>query len=87
MGSRAFEILLGGHDLDGAPAEQYGYVNRAFSGNERDGFIDEFASRIASFGLQPIRDIKHFVNLATQRPEAEFKDQTDAQRRSGTDGE
>ncbi|MCX4404991.1 hypothetical protein ACFV8Z_41635 [Streptomyces sp. NPDC059837] len=30
---------------------------------------------------------RHFVNLATQRPEAEFKDQTDAQCRSGTDGE
>ncbi|WP_406468948.1 enoyl-CoA hydratase/isomerase family protein [Streptomyces sp. NBC_01594] len=75
---RTFEILYGGLDMDGARAEQYGYVNRSFPDSELDGFVDELASRIASFDLQTIKDIKHFVNLATLRPDAEFKDQIDA---------
>ncbi|WP_433172286.1 enoyl-CoA hydratase/isomerase family protein [Actinoallomurus sp. CA-150999] len=75
---RTFEILYGGLDYDGALAEQYGYVNRALPDKELDGFVDEFASRVASFDVQTIRDIKHFVNLVTQRPEAEYKDQMDA---------
>jgi enoyl-CoA hydratase/carnithine racemase len=33
---RALEILLVGDDFDGAPAEQYGYVNRTISDNELD---------------------------------------------------
>ncbi|MFI7124956.1 enoyl-CoA hydratase/isomerase family protein [Nonomuraea sp. NPDC050153] len=75
---RTFEILYGGLDYDGALAERYGYVNRALPDDELDGFVDEFASRVASFDLQTIRDIKHFVNLATQRPEAEYTDQMTA---------
>jgi enoyl-CoA hydratase/carnithine racemase len=75
---RTFEILYGGLDMDGARAEQYGYVNRAFPDDELDVFVDELASRIASFDLQTIKDIKHFVNLATLRPDAEFKEQMDA---------
>lgn len=75
---RTFEILYGGLDMDGARAEQYGYVNRSFPDSELDGFVDELASRIASLDLQTIKDIKYFVNLATLRPDAEFKDQIDA---------
>ncbi|MEU9383544.1 hypothetical protein AB0D38_22285 [Streptomyces sp. NPDC048279] len=36
------------------------------------------ASRIASFHLQTIKDVNHFVDLATLPPDAEFKDQVDA---------
>ncbi|WP_329034264.1 enoyl-CoA hydratase/isomerase family protein [Streptomyces sp. NBC_00178] len=75
---RTFEILYGGLDLDGARAEQYGYVNRAFPDAELDSFVDELATRISSFDLQTIRDVKRFVNVATLRPDAEFKDQMDA---------
>ncbi|MEW2290217.1 enoyl-CoA hydratase/isomerase family protein [Streptomyces sp. NPDC047841] len=75
---RTFEMLFGGLDLDGVRAEQYGYVNRSLPDAELDGFVDELASRIASFDLQTIKDIKHFVNIATLRPDAEFKDQMDA---------
>ncbi|MFF4244704.1 enoyl-CoA hydratase/isomerase family protein [Streptomyces sp. NPDC001822] len=75
---RTFEILYGGLDMDGARAEQYGYVNRSFPDGELDSFVDELASRISSFDLQTIRDIKRFVNVATLRPDAEFKDQMDA---------
>ncbi|MFI8003391.1 enoyl-CoA hydratase/isomerase family protein [Streptomyces sp. NPDC086010] len=75
---RTFEILYGGLDLDGARAEQYGYVNRSFPDAELDSFVDELATRISSFDLQTIRDVKRFVNVATLRPDAEFKDQMDA---------
>ncbi|WP_181387451.1 enoyl-CoA hydratase/isomerase family protein [Streptomyces sp. Act143] len=75
---RTFEILYGGLDMDGARAESYGYVNRAFPDGELDAFVDELATRISSFDLQTIKDIKHFVNVATLRPDAEFKDQMDA---------
>lgn len=75
---RTFEILFGGLDYDGALAEQYGYMNRSFPDAELDGFVDEFASRVAQFDLHTIRDIKRFVNLATLRPEGELKDQMDA---------
>ncbi|MFG2480551.1 enoyl-CoA hydratase/isomerase family protein [Streptomyces fagopyri] len=75
---RTFEILFGGLDYDGALAERYGYMNRAFPDAELDAFVDEFASRVAQFDLHTIRDIKHFVNLATKRPDSELKDQMDA---------
>ncbi|MEU3410303.1 enoyl-CoA hydratase/isomerase family protein [Streptomyces sp. NPDC006658] len=75
---RTFEMLYGGLDLDGTRAEQYGYVNRSFPDDQLNAAVDEFASRVASFDLQTIRDIKHFVNVATLRPDAEFKDQMDA---------
>ncbi|MGV9704705.1 enoyl-CoA hydratase/isomerase family protein [Streptomyces sp. NPDC003483] len=75
---RTFEILFGGLDYDGALAERYGYMNRAFPDDELDAFVDDFASRVAQFDLHTIRDIKHFVNLATKRPAGELKDQMDA---------
>ncbi|GAA1611630.1 hypothetical protein GCM10009733_004630 [Nonomuraea maheshkhaliensis] len=45
-------MLLGGLDYDGALAERYGYVNRALPGGELDGFVEEFASRVASCSRQ-----------------------------------
>ncbi|MET8277184.1 enoyl-CoA hydratase/isomerase family protein [Streptomyces sp. NPDC079189] len=75
---RTFEMLFGGLDLDGARAEQYGYVNRSFPDADLDGFVDGLASRIASFDLQTIKDIRHFVNIATLRPDEEIKAQMDA---------
>ncbi|MEU0040340.1 enoyl-CoA hydratase/isomerase family protein [Streptomyces sp. NPDC006333] len=75
---RTFEILFGGLDYDGALAERYGYMNRAFPDAELDPFVDDFASRVAQFDLHTIRGIKHFVNIATKRPDSELKDQMDA---------
>ncbi|MEU7967440.1 enoyl-CoA hydratase/isomerase family protein [Streptomyces sp. NPDC049097] len=75
---RTFEMLYGGLDFDGELAERYGYVNRVFPDDELDGFVADFAARVASFDLQTIKDIKRFVNVATQRPVKEYKDQMDA---------
>src|SRR5258705_8722777 len=64
---RAFEILLGGEDFDGALAEGYGYVNRAIPDVEFEGFVDRFVRRVSTFDRQALHDIKHFVNKADRK--------------------
>ena len=59
---RALEIILGANDFDGDTAERYGYVNRAIRDSELDGFVDEFARRIASFDRRPIAMAKGLIN-------------------------
>lgn len=59
---RALEIVLGGNDFDGDTAERYGYVNRALSEKELDGFVDALARRIASFDRRAITAAKNLVN-------------------------
>src|SRR2546423_12965669 len=44
---RALEILFVGDDLDGARAEQYGYVNRAIADDRLDDEVDAIAARLA----------------------------------------
>jgi enoyl-CoA hydratase/carnithine racemase len=59
---RALEIVLGANDFDGDTAERYGYVNRALSEGELDGFVDALARRIASFDRRAIVAAKNLVN-------------------------
>src|SRR5882757_607374 len=59
---RALEIILGSDDFDGETAERYGYVNRALPDAELDGFVDNFARRIATFDRRPIEAAKNLVN-------------------------
>ena len=75
---RAFEILLGGEDFDGALAETYGYVNRAIADVEFEGFVDRFARRVSTFDRQALDDIKHFINRASLPDDEEFPPQMDA---------
>src|SRR6476646_6498585 len=62
--ARAFEILVGGHDLDGELAERYGYVNRAIPDEQFVDFVDAFAQRVSRFDLLALADLKRFVNPA-----------------------
>lgn len=62
---RALEILLTGSDINGAIAEQYGYVNRSLPDADLDLFVDAMARRIATFDRQAIADIKRMVNIAS----------------------
>ena len=55
---RALEMMLGGHDFDGATAEKYGIVNRALPESELDGFVSELATRIASYPPEAIALVK-----------------------------
>src|SRR5882724_4106101 len=75
---RAFEILLGGEDFDGALAERYGYVNRAIPDDEFENFVDRFARRVATFDRPALADIKHFVNQISLPADDEFPPQMDA---------
>ncbi|WP_436536161.1 enoyl-CoA hydratase/isomerase family protein [Actinoplanes sp. HUAS TT8] len=75
---RAFEILLGGNDYDGATAEKYGYVNRAIPDAGFETFVNDYATRVAGWNHQALAEIKSFVNKYTRLPDAEFPLHSDA---------
>ena len=64
---RALEVLLGSDDIGGDLAQAYGYVNRSLPDAELDGFVDAFATRIASFDKWAIANTKRLVNAASCR--------------------
>ena len=65
---RALEIILGGSDVDGALAEQWGWVNRALPDSELWPFVDALAARIASFPAAAIAAAKQSVDNALPDP-------------------
>lgn len=69
---RALEVLLGADDIPGDLAERYGYVNRALPDAELDGFVEQFASRVASFDKRAIAETKRFVDVASLPPDFEI---------------
>jgi enoyl-CoA hydratase/carnithine racemase len=69
---RALEILLVADDLDGARAEQYGYVNRAIADGQLDAEVEMTASRIASFDHDAIGRTKSYVDQVTLPPDSEL---------------
>jgi enoyl-CoA hydratase/carnithine racemase len=70
--SRALEVLLGSDDMNGALAEEYGYVNRALPDAELDAFVDALAKRISAFDKWAIANVKRLVNAASMAPEVEM---------------
>jgi enoyl-CoA hydratase/carnithine racemase len=62
---RGLELLLVGDDLDGARAEQYGYVNRAIADDRLDVEVDQIASRLARFDHDAIARTKSYVDEVT----------------------
>ncbi|GAA2575980.1 enoyl-CoA hydratase/isomerase family protein [Winogradskya consettensis] len=75
---RAFEILLGGNDYDGALAEKYGYVNRAIPDEQFEAFVTDYARRVSGWNHQALGEIKSFINKYTRLPDAEFPLHSDA---------
>jgi enoyl-CoA hydratase/carnithine racemase len=69
---RALEILLVADDLDGARAEQYGYVNRAIADDRLEVEVDEIASRLARFDHDAIARTKSYVDQVTLPPDREL---------------
>src|SRR5712671_461541 len=69
---RALEVLLGADDIRGDLAELYGYVNRSLPDADLDGFVDAFATRIASFDKRAIIDTKRLVSAASLPPDVEI---------------
>jgi enoyl-CoA hydratase/carnithine racemase len=74
---RALEVLLGADDIPGDLAERYGYVNRSFPDGELDGFVENLATRIASFDKQAISETKSFVDVASLPPDYEIAPEWD----------
>jgi enoyl-CoA hydratase/carnithine racemase len=75
---RALEVLLGADDIRGDLAELYGYVNRSLPDADLDGFVDAFATRIASFDKRAIIDTKRLVSAASLPPDVEIEAGWDA---------
>src|SRR5258708_33402346 len=76
--ARALEVLLSSDDVRGADAERLGYVNRALPDAELDDFVDELATRIASFDKWAIANTKRLVNEASLPPDVEIRAGWDA---------
>jgi enoyl-CoA hydratase/carnithine racemase len=66
---RALEILLVADDLDGARAEQYGYVNRLIADDRLDDEVDAIASRLADFDHEAIARTKSYVDRVEALPD------------------
>ncbi len=75
---RALEILIGADAFGGELAERYGYVNRALPDADLNAFVDNLATRIASFDQQAIIDTKHLVDQASLPPDEEMRAGWDA---------
>ncbi|HUA06893.1 MAG TPA: enoyl-CoA hydratase/isomerase family protein [Solirubrobacteraceae bacterium] len=68
--ARALEILLVADDLDGARAEQYGYVNRTIADDRLDHEVEQIAWRLAQFEHDAIARAKSCVDRAETLPDA-----------------
>jgi enoyl-CoA hydratase/carnithine racemase len=66
--ARALEIILGGNDVDGPLAEEWGWVNRALPDAELRPLVDALAARIASFPPGAIAAAKASVDNALLDP-------------------
>ena len=74
---RALEVLLGADDIPGDVAELYGYVNRSLPDSDLDGFVENLATRIATFDKRVICETKGFVNVASLPPDYEIAPEWD----------
>src|SRR6195256_3934676 len=74
---RALEVFLGADDIPGDLAERYGYVNRSLPDAELDEFVDQLATRIASFDKRAISETKRFVDVASLPPDYEIAPEWD----------
>jgi len=75
---RALEVLLGACDIPGDLAELYGYVNRSLPDDQLDLFVEDLATRIASFDKRAIAETKGMVNVNSLPPDAEIAPEWDA---------
>jgi enoyl-CoA hydratase/carnithine racemase len=61
--ARALEVMLTGRDFDGAEAEQYNFINRAFDDlKSLDRYVQDAATRIAGHSADSIQAIKATIS-------------------------
>jgi len=74
---RALKCSWGPIDIPGDLAERYGYVNRSLPDGELEGFVENLATRIASFDKRAISETKRFVDVASLPPDYEIAPEWD----------
>jgi enoyl-CoA hydratase/carnithine racemase len=62
---RAMEVIVGAEDFDADTAAAYGWINRSIPDEELDGFVDQFAKRVASFEKEAIAAAKKIIYKRT----------------------
>ncbi len=67
--ARALEIILGCHDVTGDEAAATGYANRVLSDNEIEGFVREFAARVAALPPRAVAEAKRAVDGGITDPD------------------
>jgi len=70
---RALEVILSSEDYNADIAEHYGWVTRTIDDNELDKFVDNLASRIASFDKTALTAAKMQINRATLPPDEDLQ--------------
>jgi enoyl-CoA hydratase/carnithine racemase len=70
--SRALEIVAGADDYEADMAERYGWITRSVPDAELDGFVDDFAWRLAGFERTALAQAKHLINLRTLPRDADL---------------
>src|ERR1700678_1960634 len=75
---RALEVLLVADDVNGDLAQLYGYVNRSLPDAQLDAFVDNLATRIASFDKHAISETKRLVDLNSLPSDAEIAPEWEA---------
>lgn len=71
---RALEVILSSADYDAETAEKFGWVTRTLPDNELDQFVNNMASRLASFDKIAIIAAKKQINRATLPPDSDLRD-------------
>jgi enoyl-CoA hydratase/carnithine racemase len=69
---RALEAILSSRDYDADTAERFGWVTRTLPDAELDSFVDEMATRLASFDRMALAAAKQQVNRATLPPDEDL---------------
>lgn len=59
---RAMEIICGADDFDADTAQLYGWVNRSLPDAELDAYVENLATRIASFDKEAVALAKQIIN-------------------------
>jgi enoyl-CoA hydratase/carnithine racemase len=67
--ARALEIVLGCRDVTGDEAAAIGYVNRVLGDDEIEGFVREFAARIASMPPRAVAAAKRAIDGGLPDPD------------------
>lgn len=65
--AHAIEVILGACDFTADRAERIGWLNRALPDDELNAYIEDFASRVATYPILAIREAKRAIDSAQEQ--------------------